>query len=245
MDRDGYHIYLPIQAIVLDTYDQFSKDKYPDLFSISGNKYQGYSVSEVFLKFAEYYFTNGKADPQHRPKYKTCLIRFPNTYNSKCLGNGLSYEDSKVKIIQQWNGYRFPIQLLTKEFRRWLIHEEINQKLQNNNNKRSYKNQFHNSNIFQIPWIERLLQTGIADGRKETMRLILWPYLGKRNSYEDSVTILMEWLDKCNTVKPLDKNFNPKQRINASLKNTKGFLKLESLKIKYEWLHNAINRYLI
>ncbi len=58
------------------------------------------NVSEVFLKFAEEYFTDGKADPQHRPKYKTCLIRIPNTYNSKCLSKGKSDEESKVKEIK-------------------------------------------------------------------------------------------------------------------------------------------------
>ena len=120
---NGYHIYLPLQAIVLDQYPEFSKDNFPNLFSLYG-KYYGYSVSEVFLKYAEDFFTDGKADPQHRPKYKTCLIRIPNTFNSKCLADGKSQEESKVKIIQRWNGNRLPIQLLTKEFRRWITQED-------------------------------------------------------------------------------------------------------------------------
>jgi hypothetical protein len=66
-----------------------------------------------------------------------------------------------------------PIQLLTKEFRRWLTQEEINQKIINNKNKRLYYNNESNLNIFQILWIEQLFQTRISDDRKETLRLIL------------------------------------------------------------------------
>ena len=124
----GYHIYLPIQAPILNQYKQFSKDEFPNLFSVYRGKYYGYSVSEVFLKFAKDYFTDGKADPQHRPKYKSCLIRIPNSFNSKCLSEGLSEEESKVKVIQKWNGCRLPIQLLTKYFMRWLVQEEITQR---------------------------------------------------------------------------------------------------------------------
>jgi hypothetical protein len=123
--------------LVLDDFNPFSKDKFPSLFSTYYGKYSGYSVSEVFLLFAKQYLTDGKADPQHRPRYKTCLIRIPNTYNSKCLDKGLSAEESKVKVVQEWNGYRPPIQLLTKEFRRWLVQEEINQKIQNRTRNKS------------------------------------------------------------------------------------------------------------
>jgi hypothetical protein len=97
---NGYNIYLPIQSVVLDTYDPFSKDRFHSLFSSCSGKYHGYFVSEVFLKYVEDLFTEGKADPQHRPKYKSCLIRIPNTYNSKCLARGLGQEKSMVKVIQ-------------------------------------------------------------------------------------------------------------------------------------------------
>ncbi|MBA3751013.1 MAG: hypothetical protein H0X03_09035, partial [Nitrosopumilus sp.] len=112
---NGYHIYIPIKAIILDNYEQFSKDKFPNVFSSNG-KYYGLSISEIFLKFVKCFFTNGKADPKHNPIYKSCLIRIPNTINSKCLKKGLNYEESKVKIFQKWNGYRPPIQRLTKDF---------------------------------------------------------------------------------------------------------------------------------
>ncbi len=54
---NGYHIYLPIQSMVLDTYDPFSKDRFPSLFSSCNGKYCGSFVSEVFLKYAEGLFT--------------------------------------------------------------------------------------------------------------------------------------------------------------------------------------------
>lgn len=239
---NGYHVYLPIQSVVLDSYEQFSKDKFPNLFSTYDCKYGGYSMSEIFLKFAEEYLTGGKADPQHRPKFKSSLIRIPNTLNSKCLADGKSHGNSKVKIIQEWNGYRLPIQLLTKEFRRWLTQEEFNQESADRKTKRSQNFQHYTSNNFQINWIERLLQTGIPDGRKESLRLILGPYLIKRKSYDNAFNILQEWLDKCDKVRSLDRDFNAKQKIKFALKNNKGFLKLENLKAKYRWLYDAIYR---
>jgi len=241
---NGYHIYLPIQGIILDQYDQFSKDKFPNLFSTYDGKYYGYFVSELFLKFAETFFTDGKADPQHSPKFKTCLIRIPDTYNSKCLSKGVDVEESKVKVIQKWNGYRLPIQLLTKYFWRWITQEEINQRLTLKDMRKKHcqvkrLNQSI-SNNFQVNWIEQLLQTGIPDGRKETLRLILGPYLAKRKNYDDATATLQEWLDKCNNVKTLEYGFNSKQRIKTSLKNNNGFLKLENLKVKYRWLYDIV-----
>ncbi len=245
---NGYHIYLPIKSVVLDTYDQFSKGRFPTLFSSYNGKYFGSFVSEVFLKYAEDLFTEGKADPQHKPRYKSCLIRFPNTYNSKCLARGMDHEKSMVKVIQEWNCYRPPIQPLTKGFRRWITEQEIHQKILVRKNPKLMRDQPESTNsnkYFQINWIEKLLKTGIPDGRKETLRLILGPYLTKRKSHEESESILIEWLKKCNDVEQLDNNFNPKQRINASLKNSKGFLKLESLKLKQNRLYNVIKRFLI
>lgn len=235
---NGYHIYLPIEALVLDDFDPFSKDKFPSLFSTYYSKYSGYSVSEVFLLFAKQYLTDGKADPQHRPTYKTCLIRIPYTYNSKCLDKGLTLGESEVKVMQKWNGYRPPIQLLTKEFRRWLVQEEINQKIQNRKFKNTYLIKFGETSNFKIQWIEKLLHTGISDGRKETLRLILGPYLAKRNNIVDAFRILQEWLDKCDKLNPLDRDFNPRQRIQIAMRNPYGFTNLMNLKVNYRWLYD-------
>jgi hypothetical protein len=69
---------------------------------------------------------------------------------------------------------------------------------------------------------------------------MLGPYLKRRKSYEESIVILERWLDKCDGLRPLDMDFNSKQRIKASLKNTKGFLRLDSLELKYPLLHSVI-----
>jgi hypothetical protein len=136
---NGYHIYLPIDIPVLDNEYVFSKDKFPNLFSSKG-KYSQYFVSEAFMQFAEDFFTNGKYNQNHRPKYKTCLIRIPETYNSKCLSRGLSLEKSKVKILQEWDGKRIDVGHITHEFRIWLTEQEINsKKLSSNKSLKSLK----------------------------------------------------------------------------------------------------------
>jgi hypothetical protein len=231
---NGYHIYLPLEAVVLDSYEQFSKDEFPKLFSIYG-KYHGYSVSEVFLKFAEDYFTNGKSDPQHKPKFKSCLIRFPNTLNSKCLNKGLSYDDSKVKIIQEWNGCRLPIQFLTKNFRRWMIQQEINgHKLNNKVQKYIHKVNNYNTSEIRIGWIETLLKTPLKDNRKYCLWRIFIPYLlnVKKLSIEETILILTKWLDISNNLKNLD--FDPHSTIKNNLKYVRNYKPISKNKLKEE-----------
>jgi hypothetical protein len=217
---NGYHIYLPIEAIVLDLIDIFSKDKFPSLFSdIYYSKYHGYSVSELFLKFAKDHLTNGNADQQHHPKYKTCLIRFPNTHNSKNIKNGLFHEESKVRLIQKWDGRRIPIQLLLKDFRRWITQEELDQKRKIRRLKsKGSGNQFIKK-YGKIEWIEKLLQTALDDYRKTCLWRILCPYLIniKKLSAHEAATILQEWLKKCNDVRNTD--FNHDHQVKKDLKH--------------------------
>jgi hypothetical protein len=103
--------------MILDQCDQFSKNKFPNLLSMYEGKYYGYSVSELFLMFAENFFTTGKADPNHRPSIKSCLIRFPETINLK--------NNESVKIIQRLDGKRPAIQWITTDFKLYLIQKRI------------------------------------------------------------------------------------------------------------------------
>jgi hypothetical protein len=66
---------------VLEDMSEFSKFKEP---------------SKQFLRFAEYYLSNGKADSEHyhTVSFKNCLLRIPCSYNSKNM--------SKVSIVQKW-----------------------------------------------------------------------------------------------------------------------------------------------
>ncbi|WP_148687064.1 DNA primase noncatalytic subunit PriX [Candidatus Nitrosocosmicus hydrocola] len=239
---NGYHIYLPINALVLDQYTIFSRDKFPGLFSNKG-KYYNHSVSETFMHFAEQYFSNGRADPQHRSGFRSCLIRIPNTVNSKCIEKGLLKDQSKVKINQRWNGYRPPIQLLTKYFLRWLYQEEIDQKkrLKNMRLDIGYKLTTRNH---QIRWIEELLQIGIYDGRKESLRLILAPYLVNILRKDPDITfrILTEWLKKCESERELDFSirFLVNETIECSIKKGIPPMRLETIRSRNYTVYSLI-----
>jgi hypothetical protein len=228
---NGYHIYLPIEAMVLDQEDIFSKDKFPCLFSDYYSKYSGYSVSELFLKFAKDHLTNGKADLKHHPKYKTCLIRFPNTYNSKNIKTGLTLEESKVRLVQKWDGRRIPIQLLLMDFRRWITQEELDQ-------KRKIRMLKSRDNISKktdrILWIEKLLQTPLEDHRKYCLLHILVPYLVnvKRLPPEDVSRVVSSWLSICNMVKPLD--FDPSREIKNRIRYVRDFKPMSLAKLQRE-----------
>jgi hypothetical protein len=124
---NGYHICLPIKISVLDHQYIFSKDRFPRLFSKNG-KYSEYWVSEVFMQFAGVYFTNKKSGTQHGAKYKTCLTRIPETYNSKCLLKGRSECESKVKLLQKWDGKRIDAEPLIHDFGTWLIKQGLDLK---------------------------------------------------------------------------------------------------------------------
>ncbi len=239
---NGYHIYLPLKAVILDQFDIFSPNKFPGLFSNKG-KYYNNSVSETFMHFAEQYFSNGRADPQHRSGFRSCLIRIPNTISSRCIEKGLLKDQSKVKIIQRWNGYRPPIQLLTKYFLRWLYQEEIDQRkrLKNMRLDIGYKLTTRNH---QIRWIEELLQIGIYEGRKESLRLILAPYLVNilRKDPDIAFRILTEWLKKCESERELDFSirFLVNEAIECSIKKGIPPMRLETIRSRNYTVYSLI-----
>ena len=241
---NGYHIYLPIDVPVLDNEYVFSKDKFPNLFSLNG-KYSRYFVSEAFMQFAEDFFTSGKADPNHRPKYKTCLIRIPDTFNSKCLNRGLSLEDSKVRILQKWNGKRMDGEAITHEFMIWLTKQEINHIKSSSNKPHSLKknkskylgsgeSHRQNKSSSRIEWIEHLLQIPIEDQRKYCLWRIIGPYLlnVKHISEVETAKTMEKWLDLCSNLKKLD--FEPKIKIYGIIKGNKGFKPISYAKLKDE-----------
>jgi hypothetical protein len=225
---NGYHIYLPISATVLDQESIFSKDNFPNLFSVTG-KYSNWSVSEVFLKYTEIFFTNGKADPYHKPKYKTCLIRIPITYNSKLLNKGHSKEESLVKVTQMWNGKRIPIQYLLKDFRRWLVQEELDQRIVNRKRK-------HNRPMVRLyniyTWIEKLLQIPLEDHRKYCLRHIIVPYLVnvKDLPLAEVSCVIVDWMSKCNSVNPL--SFDPLTEIKNRTRYVRDFKPMSLSKLE-------------
>ena len=95
---NGYHIILPVYCpIELERIQEFQEFDNP---------------SERFLRFAKDNLSNNKADKANNPSFRSCLLRIPNSFNAKCLAKGESLENSKVKIIQEWNRDRPSIKFL-------------------------------------------------------------------------------------------------------------------------------------
>jgi hypothetical protein len=230
---NGYHIYQPIEAFVLEEEEVFCDFDQP---------------SKVFLKFAEQYLSNNKSDPSHNPSFKSCMIRIPGSFNSKCILEG---KDPEVRIIQRWDGQLRPkINLLLGSFHAYLVDQRIKELQRQKELKVKYqirmkKNYNDTSSRTAIPWIELLLETPIEDYRKNAISLILAPYLinVKKLSYDDAFNIITDWLNKCDLIKRLDSNFS--YRIKYALENTikKGYLpmKLETLKEKNRALYDSLN----
>jgi hypothetical protein len=228
---NGYHIYQPIYGFILEEIDRFASYIDPN------NK----DLTSRFMQFAAEFFTDKKGDPQHRPSIKSCLIRIPGTINSKC--------NQEVKIVQRWDGTRPPINYLLRDFRTWLIAENINDKREErkfSNYRNSNRNGYRYNSGNTIPWIEKLLQTPIADYRKYVLWRILMPYLFnvKKLSETQVIDITQTWLNRCDSLRSLD--FNTKHLIRQNIRNSK---KTRYLPISYDklssenkGLHDIISR---
>ena len=229
----GYHIYQPIEGIVFQNYK--------NIFDEFNNEYD---LFNEFLRFCKNFFSNNKADKNNNPSLKSCLLRIPESINSKY--------NTKVIIIQKWNGYRPAIsEELLEDFRTHLIQKKIDEinyrqkilkvrKFSNNNNHSYYE------------WIDKkILANPFEDYRKTIIDLILAPYLIniKKMSYEESYQRIREWLDKCNSLKRLDNYRNFDHRIDYAIKNTIkkphiGPMSLEKIKTddKYTELYQLIKK---
>ena len=176
--RNGYHFYIPAESEqVLEEMSEFSRFKEP---------------SKQFLRFAEYYLSNGKADSEHyhTVSFKNCLLRIPCLFNSK--------NHSQVQIVQKWNGTtKVPIDLLYSKFLAYLIDQESSNKERKLGKKVIKTFLSENGNSSSILWIERLLQTPLSKYRKYCVWRILAPYLinVKHLSFEESFDIIDKWLD--------------------------------------------------
>ena len=198
---NGFHIYQPINAFVLEQEEIFSKFERP---------------SKAFLRFAEWYLSNGKCDMSHNTtvSFRNCMVRIPGLHNAKYL---IESKDSEVKTVQKWDDYRPDIRFILGSFYAWLVDQKIKniefQKL-----PKQYTLCRRPQGSSNIQWIERLLQTPIQDHRKFAVWRILAPYLlnVRKLSYEEGYGIIEQWLDKCNHIKRL--GFNPRQKIKEGIR---------------------------
>jgi hypothetical protein len=99
---NGYHIYLPVEASILEEESEFARFGNP---------------SRKFIQFAESYLSNNKSDPEHSKglSFKNCMIRIPGSVNSK------NDKLAEVKIIQEWDGNRPSINPLLYRFDLYLL----------------------------------------------------------------------------------------------------------------------------
>jgi hypothetical protein len=214
---NGYHIYLVLDAFVLESVDVFNNDRF------------GSTPSQKFLRFAESFLSSGKCDPQHNRtvSLRNSMLRVPGTINSK---NG-----QMVKIVQKWNGYRPSIKLFLEDFYIYLCCQRLAEM-----KKRRYKlhrqhvKSMHLDRGSTIQWIENLLQISLTDYRKLVVWRILAPYLLKNRklSYNESYSIIRGWLERCNKVRRLD--FSPDRRIKSALNGSWSFFPVSCDKLRDE-----------
>jgi hypothetical protein len=220
---NGYHIYLPIRAFVLEEEEVFSK--------FQNNKYNQPNLSTKFIRFAEAFFTNNKHDPQHRPSVNSCLLRVPSTYNSK--------SGQCVSILQKWDGRKPDIRYMLRDFRKYLIQNELDEINEKKNRSKAIPQ------VALISWIERLLQTPVADYRRYCVWRILAPYEINIRKVSDEVaySIIVTWLQKCNSIRKLI--FSPRYILKQNIRNAKriGYYPIgwDALKIENYYLYRLLD----
>ena len=236
---NGFHIIQPIECPILEEIEEFQK--YKD---------KGFPLlSQEFLRFAEDFLSNGKADTGHHPSFKSCQIRVSGSINGRCLDNRHKrlLGNTKVKILQEWNGVRAPItREFIEDFRTYLEQKVTDQEQEQENNNNNQHQKYSNINNQSREWIEKLLKTPIEDFRKNATNLILAPYLMniKKLSYQESFNILIEWLKRCDSIRKLD--FNPmylaKSALNIASQKRIPPMKLVTLMDRNLELYNILKK---
>jgi hypothetical protein len=208
---NGYHIYVVVNTRPLELIVELSQ--------ISKNP------SEQFLRFSEMILSLHKNDPNHNPSFKSCMLRVPHTLNSKCLSR-----NPAIQIVQSFDSNTIPKldASLLHEFRLYLADLDINEKLKilklRNAQNLKYSDRCYNNSPREYEWIENsLLRTPIADHRKNSLDLLLAPFLIniKKFGYNKSYSILLNWIVSCNDVMTLHPNVKYfEERVRFMIKNS-------------------------
>jgi hypothetical protein len=230
---NGYHVYQPIKLPVLERESLFEIFETP---------------STQFIRYAAKKWTGGKNDPCNHPSVNSCMVRVPNSINSK---NGKT-----VEVVQWWNGVRpaangmlfwFQVHLVDaklkydykhgrglakalaggKEIRISLIRSDLNS----------------NDAPREMYWIEKAILDGpgIGDWRKATIHLVLAPYLINIRKCDHSTAhdIITDWLDKCMGIRRLD--FNARNKIDYALKHAFPYpMRQDTMQSKYPQMYTEI-----
>lgn len=225
----GYHIYQPIKIVMKDDGKLPLENikEFEDFKSVVKS-----DLTTEFIRYAGKYLANQKGDPKHNPSIYSCLIRIPGTTNSK-YGN-------KVNVIQKWDGVEAIASPIILSFMNHLIQLKI--EFQESRKKNSFTTSKSSNN--NITWIEQLLRTPIRDHRYFCLWHVLIPYLLniKRLPEDEIVSIITNWLDKCNNLNKI--RWKYPQRIKEQLRYDKGFppISLENLKRENFELYNILQK---
>jgi Primase X len=203
---NGYHIHV----LLNNWYDALD-----DMHDFKNFKELGSeTLANKFMRFVERRLSNGSADQHHNLSIKSCMFRVPGTINTKAKAAG---RDPIVKIIQSWAlentdgfGTGGARQALLDEFQGLLIQEVIDSRVEKLQRRRLgakfFGTEGSNSSSSMPWWVDKLLQTGVDDGRKNLLYWLLAPYLItiRGLDYDKAYHILEGWLEKCDEVRSLD-----------------------------------------
>jgi hypothetical protein len=209
---NGYHIYIPINAVVLEDIKEFAHVD---------------QVSTKFLRFAERYLSSGLSDSAHNNtvSLNNCMLRVPGSLNSK--------NNAQVRIIKEWDGNRPNFNLLIGTFCAYLRNQQTKDlQSQGSNYIITPSNNGKGGNIH---WIEQLLRAPIQDHRKFAIWRILAPYLinVKGVSKDEAYNVIENWLNECDKLNRL--SFYPKSKIREGIRGAaKGYFPIGFEKLKIE-----------
>jgi len=203
-----------------------------------------------FLRWAERTLSNGMADQHHNPSIKSALFRVPGTFNSKAraagkdpqvrLVKGIEYaihritEEQSLPDIEYYEGIASrPTQKFLNAFQGHLIQELIDSKVVKLNH-RTFNMSRHIGTDNGLVWIDKLLNIGVGDNRKNLILWVLAPYLitVKNTEYDKAYHIIEAWLQKCEEVRSLEPGWTEfRYRIRHCLDTAEN---QERMPIKYE-----------
>lgn len=225
---NGYHIYIVINTKTLNLNARLVK------FCPHNTE-----VNKEFLRFAEWYLTSEKCDPEHAAtlSFKSCLLRVPGSFNSKCIEASAFHDkeqDPQVKIVQESIG----IGELNDQLIRTYRHRLIDMKLALNDKELAMRRYASNSSVLKekwdvqkYAWIEKLVAAPIANNRYFAIFRLVAPYYRRilKLPYEESEGKIREWLLECNKQSHVTDLNN---KIDKALKNAHNFrpMNIETLK---------------
>jgi len=224
---NGVHVHLPMPGLTT------SLEEIADF-----ERFRTTTPSEldvIFLRYLERKLTNGRADKCHNPSVSSLMFRCLGTLNTRARDRGV--ENPYVRIVEggpmscslepDINNTSKPSDKLLNDFYLYLMSKKMESRLEEAQRaeRRLWRELEPPGSPTRadstIPWIEKVLQTGVEDQRKDLLFWVLAPYLVtvRRLDHEQAFIILDGWLAKCNEVRRLEpKASDFHRRVNYCIK---------------------------